>query len=184
MYFWEYRWTYEVLFAFLDLVLLSWSCNIDININLDLLSRDLLLHYPLSNKPSLDRLPLYFNKISIVRWSYHFHVLGWTCLIAEYIPYSFQILAQMLDLHSADVPVEYRGLLPFLLTSSVWQQKGSIPGLVKLLKAFLSRDSPSMLANGQVTSVLAVIQQRLIPSKIHDSWGFELLNSVVMYVRP
>jgi len=90
----------------------------------------------------------------------------------------------MLNLHSNDVPVDYRSLLPFLLTLSVWQQKGSIPGLVKLLKAFLSRDSLSMLANGQVTSVLAVIQQRLIPSKIHDSWGFELLNSVVMYVRP
>ena len=80
--------------------------------------------------------------------------------------------------------MDYRSLLPFLLTPSVWQQKGSIPGLVKLLKAFLSRDSSSMLANGQVTSVLAVIQQRLIPSKIHDSWGFELLNSVVMHIRP
>lgn len=102
----------------------------------------------------------------------------------EYIPYSFQILAQMLELHGRDVPGEYRSLLPFLLTPAVWQQKGSIPGLVKLLKAFLARDSAQMLAAGQVASVLAVVQQRLIPSKVNDSWGFELLNSVVLHVKP
>ncbi|XP_006455464.1 hypothetical protein AGABI2DRAFT_226927 [Agaricus bisporus var. bisporus H97] len=104
--------------------------------------------------------------------------------IDQFIPYSFQILAQMLELHDRDVPEEYRNLLPFLLMPAIWQQKGSIPGLVKLLKAFLARDSARMLATGQVASVLAVVQQRLIPSKVNDSWGFELLNSVVQYVPP
>jgi exportin-2 (importin alpha re-exporter) len=90
----------------------------------------------------------------------------------------------MLEFHSNEIPAEYHNLLPFLLTPAVWQQKGSIPGLVKLLKAFLARSSAQMLADGQVASVLAVVQQRLIPSKINDSWGFELLNSVVMHVKP
>jgi len=90
----------------------------------------------------------------------------------------------MLELHKTDVPDQYRSLLPFLLTPAMWQQKGSIPGLVKLLKAFLVRDSAQMLAAGQVASVLAVVQQRLIPSKLNDSWGFELLHSVVLNVRP
>lgn len=104
--------------------------------------------------------------------------------VLEYIPYIFQILAQMLDLHTAEVPDEYRGLLPFLLTPAIWQQKGSIPGLVKLLKAYLSRDSKQMVAGGQVASVLAVAQQRLIPSKLNDVWGFELLQAVVLHVSP
>ncbi|KAG5652934.1 hypothetical protein H0H81_003010 [Sphagnurus paluster] len=104
--------------------------------------------------------------------------------IDQYIPYVFQVLAQMLELHTADVPEQYRSLLPFLLTPAVWQQKGSIPGLVKLLKAFLARDSAQMLPAGQVASVLAVVQQRLIPSKANDSWGFELLQSVVLHVKP
>ncbi|KAI0350026.1 Cse1-domain-containing protein [Trametes cingulata] len=102
--------------------------------------------------------------------------------IDQYIPYVFQILAQMLDLHSGDVPAEYRSLLPFLLTPASWTQKGSIPGLVKLLKAFLARDAPAMVAAGQLTQVLGVVQQRLIPSKINDGWGFELLQAVVQYV--
>ena len=99
----------------------------------------------------------------------------------EYIPYVFQILAQMLDLHTDEVPAEYRSLLPILLTPASWQQKGSIPGLVKLLKAFLSHDAKSMIAAGQLTQVLGVVQQRLIPSKINDGWGFELLQAVIQY---
>ena len=102
----------------------------------------------------------------------------------EYIPYVFQILAQMLDLHTGDVPADYRSLLPFLLTPASWQQKGSVPGLVKLLKAFLSRDAKQMVATGQFTAVLAIIQQRLIPSKLNDAWGFELLQSVVQNIPP
>ncbi|CDO76999.1 hypothetical protein BN946_scf184298.g26 [Trametes cinnabarina] len=102
--------------------------------------------------------------------------------IDQYIPYVFQILAQMLDLHPDGVPAEYRSLLPFLLTPASWQQKGSIPGLVKLLKAFLARDAASMVAAGQLTQVLGVVQQRLIPSKLNDGWGFELLQAVVQHV--
>ncbi|KAJ8473968.1 hypothetical protein ONZ45_g16104 [Pleurotus djamor] len=101
--------------------------------------------------------------------------------IDQYIPYTFQIIAQMLELHTKDVPTEYRSLLPFLLTPAIWMQKGSVPGLVKLLRAFLSRDAPQMAAQGQLASVLAVTQQRLIPSKVNDVWGFELLQAVVRY---
>ncbi|KAG2133137.1 CAS/CSE protein [Suillus cothurnatus] len=104
--------------------------------------------------------------------------------IDQYIPYVFQILAQMLEAHNTGVPSEYRSLLPFLLTPTCWQQKGSIPGLVKLLKAFLARDGAEMVKTGQIAAVLAVIQQRLIPSKINDGWGFELLQGVVQHVPP
>ena len=104
--------------------------------------------------------------------------------MTEYIPYVFQVLAQMLDLHTADVPSDYRSLLPFLLQPAIWQQKGSVPGLVKLLKAFLARDSQQMVASGQIASVLGILQQRLIPSKVNDAWGFQLLQSVVQHVSP
>lgn len=90
----------------------------------------------------------------------------------------------MLELHATSVPNEYRAILPFLLTPAGWQQKGSIPGLVKLLKAFLARDAAQLTETGQYTAVLAVVQQRLIPSKINDGWGFELLQAVVQNIPP
>ncbi|KAL0945218.1 hypothetical protein HGRIS_000730 [Hohenbuehelia grisea] len=105
--------------------------------------------------------------------------------IDQYIPYVFQVLAQMLELQQARaVPEQYRSLLPFLLTPNIWQQKGSIPGLVKLLQAFLERDAAQMVQHGQLASVLAVVQQRLVPSKVNDAWGFELLQAVVKYIAP
>jgi exportin-2 (importin alpha re-exporter) len=102
----------------------------------------------------------------------------------EYIPYAFQILAQMLALHPANggVPDAYKSLLPFLLVPGPWEQKGSVPGLVALLRAYLAADARAMVAAGQHVNVLAIVQQRLIRSRINDAWGFELLRSVVQYV--
>ena len=87
----------------------------------------------------------------------------------------------MLSLHPG-VPTDYREILPFLLKPNTWQQKGSVPALVKLLKAFLEKDTEQMVQTGQFMSVLAIVQQRLIPSKLNDSWGFELLQAVVVNV--
>ena len=88
----------------------------------------------------------------------------------------------MLELHSDAIPATYRSLLPFLLTPASWQQKGSIPGLVKLLKAFIARDAAQIVSAGQHGAILGVVQQRLIPSKVNDVWGFELLQAVVQYI--
>ena len=94
----------------------------------------------------------------------------------------FQVLAQMLELHMGGVPPAYGNLLPILLRREAWTQKGSIPGLVKLLKAFLTRDAAAMVAEGQVNQVLGVVQERLIPSKVNDGWGFELLQAIAQNV--
>ncbi|KAJ7050487.1 importin alpha re-exporter [Mycena amicta] len=103
--------------------------------------------------------------------------------IEQYVPYVFQMLAQMLSLHS-DVPDQYQPLLPMIFTPAPWQQKGSIPGLVRLLRVFLERGSTQMVASGQIGNVLAIVQQRLIPSKLNDVWGFELVQGVVQNVSP
>ncbi|KAF8513582.1 CAS/CSE protein [Hysterangium stoloniferum] len=99
--------------------------------------------------------------------------------VEQFVPYTFQILSQMLELHPGDISEGYRSLLPLLLTPAPWAQKGSIPGLVRYIKASLDRDGPEIGKTGQFTSMLAVAQQRLIPSKINDAWGFELLQAVV-----
>ena len=135
------------------------------------------------NKHYLARLRSFCNKTLIVRVDPLFPFSPHPSP-PEYIPYVFQILAQMLSLHTTGVPTEYRTLLPFLLTPVCWQQKGSIPGLVKLLRAFLARDAQEMVRAGQVERVLAIVQQRLVPSKMNDGWGFELLAGVVQDVDP
>ena len=81
--------------------------------------------------------------------------------------YVFQILARVLTLHRG-VPVEYRTLLPFLATPAIWAQKYSIPRLIALLRVFLARDAAAMVEANQYTSVLGIVQDRLVPSKAND----------------
>lgn len=88
----------------------------------------------------------------------------------------------MLELHTTEIPEAYSALLPLLVTPVVWQQKGSVPALVRLIRAYLAKDAAKIIVNGQLQSILAVVQQRLIPSKLNDVFGFELLEAVVIHV--
>ncbi|KAF8511326.1 CAS/CSE protein [Gautieria morchelliformis] len=111
--------------------------------------------------------------------------------IEQFVPYTFQLLSQLLELHppstpglvtATPLPAGYRALLPLLLTPAPWSQKGSIPGLVRFIRASLARDAAEIVTAGQIGAVLAVAQQRLIPSRINDGWGFELLEGVVQNI--
>jgi exportin-2 (importin alpha re-exporter) len=53
---------------------------------------------------------------------------------------------------------------------------------VRLIKAYLSQDAASVIANNQLPQILGVVQQRLIPSKLNDQYGLELLEAVVTHV--
>ncbi|KAF8329082.1 Cse1-domain-containing protein [Cantharellus anzutake] len=102
--------------------------------------------------------------------------------VDQFVPYVLQIISQMLELHTGTIPPNYGAFLPLLLTPVPWQQKGSIPALVRLLRAYLVKDAASIVRNGQLMAILAVIQQRLIPSKMNDSYGFELLQTVIVNI--
>lgn len=105
-------------------------------------------------------------------------------LTTEFIPYVFQILAQMLESHSSTLPEAYRSLLPLLLTPPVWAQRGNVPALVRLVNAFMAKDAANMEAQGQVKTVVAIVQQRLIPSKLNDLYAFDILQTLVRTIPP
>ncbi|KAB5591104.1 Importin-alpha export receptor [Ceratobasidium theobromae] len=98
--------------------------------------------------------------------------------VDQFIPYVFQILAQMLEIHKTGVPPAYSSLVGILFTPAVWQQRGNVPALVRLVKAFVAKDPRSV----DVRTVLAVVQQRLIPSRVNDVYGFELLETLVAHL--
>ncbi|KZT24288.1 hypothetical protein NEOLEDRAFT_1179287 [Neolentinus lepideus HHB14362 ss-1] len=101
--------------------------------------------------------------------------------VEQYIPYVFQLLAQMLTVHTVGPPTSYRGLLHLLVQPPVWGQKSNIPGLVRLLKAFLAKDTAYMVESGSYVGVMAAVQ-RLISSRNNDTWGFKLLEGVIVNI--
>ncbi|GAA5967687.1 hypothetical protein JCM11641_005736 [Rhodosporidiobolus odoratus] len=99
--------------------------------------------------------------------------------VSEFTPFVFQILSQLLELHPAsDMPDSYKELLPPLLTPTLWESRGNIPALVRLLRAFLGRGAQQIVEAGQVTPMLGIFQH-LIQSKANDQYGFELLEALL-----
>ncbi|KAG8818027.1 importin-alpha export receptor [Serendipita sp. 399] len=102
--------------------------------------------------------------------------------IDQFVPYAFQIVSQLLEFNHGAVPEFYQNFLAGVLQPPPWQQKGSIPGLVRLIRAYLDKDTGHLLQTKRIETVFGIIQQRLIPSKLNDGWAFELLNGTVSNV--
>jgi exportin-2 (importin alpha re-exporter) len=97
----------------------------------------------------------------------------------EFVPYIFQILAQLLELHPVDagLPDTYKGFLQPLLAAGLWEQRGNVPALVRIWKALLLRGGNVIAEGGQVNGLLGVFQ-RLMGSKVNDVWALEVLQGL------
>ncbi|KAJ2057182.1 importin-alpha export receptor [Coemansia sp. S146] len=102
--------------------------------------------------------------------------------VAEFMPYVFQILAQLLSVHQASgrLPEAYVSLLPPLLQPTLWSAQGNIPALVRLLQSYLQIGGGQLASEGQLQPILGVFQ-RLIASKTNDHHGFNLLLAISQF---
>lgn len=102
--------------------------------------------------------------------------------LPEFIPYIFQILAQLLELHPTDnLPQEYQALLQPLLSAQLWEQRGNVPALTRIWKALLVRGGPVIASGGQVQGLLGIFQ-RLVSSKSGDIFAFELVGAMFEFL--
>jgi len=100
--------------------------------------------------------------------------------VQEFVPYVFQIMSLMLELHSGgSVPEQYIQLFPFLLVPVLWERPANIHPLVRLIQAFISRGPAQVVQH--VSGLLGVFQ-KLIASKNNDHEGFYLLQSMVEHL--
>lgn len=103
--------------------------------------------------------------------------------ILEFSPYVFQILAQLLEYRPLESGLgdAYESLFPPLLTASLWEKMGNVPGLCRLMQAYLKRAAPQLIAGGHLTPILGIFQ-KLNASKATESSAFDLLSSLTQYV--
>jgi exportin-2 (importin alpha re-exporter) len=103
--------------------------------------------------------------------------------ILEFTPYVFQILAQLLEFRPSEVGLgeAYTSLFPPLLTASLWEKSGNVPGLTRLIRAYLKQASSFVVSNNQLMPVLGIFQ-KLNSSKVTEGSAFDLLSALVQYV--
>lgn len=97
--------------------------------------------------------------------------------IQEFIPYVFQITAYIVE-KGESVPDSIKQLAQPILSPVIWELKGNVPAVTRLLKSLIKTDQ-SLFSD--LIPVLGVFQ-RLIASKAYDVYGFELLETIVFNV--
>ncbi|XP_043944905.1 exportin-2 [Protopterus annectens] len=105
--------------------------------------------------------------------------------VQEFIPYVFQVMSLLLEMHTSDIPLSYMSLFPHLLQPVLWERTGNIPPLVRLLQAYLERGANTITSTAadKIPGLLGVFQ-KLIASKANDHQGFYLLSSIIENMPP
>ncbi|SCU88032.1 LANO_0D00870g1_1 [Lachancea nothofagi CBS 11611] len=100
--------------------------------------------------------------------------------VQEFIPYTIQLIAYCLEQlpPGSSLPDSVAQLSQPILSPSVWELKGNIPAVTRLLKDII-RVNPN--AYPDLVPVLGVFQ-RLIASKTYDANGLELLEYIITYM--
>ncbi|KAL3458673.1 CAS/CSE protein [Aspergillus heterothallicus] len=99
--------------------------------------------------------------------------------VQEFVPYIFQLFAALLEANpSGSLPPLYQELIAPILAPQVWESKGNIPALVRLLSSIINRGSQHILENNLLSYTLGIFQ-KLLSSKTNESYGFDLLETVV-----
>jgi exportin-2 (importin alpha re-exporter) len=101
--------------------------------------------------------------------------------VTEFIPYVFQLLALLLESNApVPLPQRYKDLTTPLLTPALWESRGNVPALVRLLQAIMARGASHFVENNQLSAILGIFQ-KLVASKLTEVHAFELLEACFIY---
>lgn len=100
--------------------------------------------------------------------------------IAEFTPYVFQVLAQLLEYRPVAVGLSqaYMDLFQPLLTPALWEKRGNVPALARLLQAYIRKSAPELVP--QLNPILGVFQ-KLLAAKATEANAFDILNSAIVH---
>lgn len=98
--------------------------------------------------------------------------------ILEFYPYTFQLLAQLVELNRPPLPQHYMKIFEILLSPDLWKRTANVPALVRLLQAFLRKAPLELKEQGRLSSVLGIFDN-LVKSPSTDEQGFYVLNTVI-----
>ncbi|KAI8965620.1 Cse1-domain-containing protein [Daldinia sp. FL1419] len=102
--------------------------------------------------------------------------------VGEFMPYVFQLWAKLLELEpSGALPSQYQALVHPLMLPTLWETRGNVPALTRLLAAIIPRASRTIVAENHIQSVLGIFQT-LLGGKKTEQNAFDLLESIVISI--
>ncbi|XP_043716117.1 exportin-2 [Telopea speciosissima] len=98
--------------------------------------------------------------------------------VTEFLPYAFQLLAQLVELNRPPLPPLYMNIFEILLSPETWQRSANVPALVRLLQAFLQKAPHEVTQDGRLSKVLGIFS-KLVSVSSTEELGFYVLNTVI-----
>lgn len=95
---------------------------------------------------------------------------------AEFIPYVFQVMSLLLEMHKNEIPSSYMALFPHLLQPVLWERTGNIPPLVRLLQAYLERGA-NTIASAAADKIVSWIDGAALYASRHVDLRWEVTKS-------
>ncbi|KIX10382.1 uncharacterized protein Z518_01464 [Rhinocladiella mackenziei CBS 650.93] len=104
--------------------------------------------------------------------------------VEEFIPYVLQLMAALLEADpSKPLPTQYQPLIAPILGPTLWEQRGNIPALVRFLSAIIPKAAEALVSGNKIENVLGIFQ-KLVSTKVYESYGFDLLETVISTFPP
>lgn len=102
--------------------------------------------------------------------------------VEEFTPYVFQLFAALLEANpSGQLTQYYQELLNIIILPDVWESKGNVPALVRLLTSMIPRDVQG-ITEKKLTEPILGIFQKLVSTRAHETLAFELVETVITYI--
>ncbi|KAI5402779.1 hypothetical protein KIW84_050398, partial [Lathyrus oleraceus] len=74
--------------------------------------------------------------------------------VTEFFPYTFQLLALLVELNRPPIPPIYMQIFEILLSPDSWKRASNVPALVRLLQVFLQKAQNEISQGDKLTKVL------------------------------
>ncbi|TAQ83709.1 hypothetical protein B7494_g7965 [Chlorociboria aeruginascens] len=99
--------------------------------------------------------------------------------VAEFMPYVFQLFAALLEAHPDGTLSEYyQHLIAPILTPALWESRGNVPALARLLSSIVPRAAALIVANNQIEQILGIFQKLTLKAKT-ELYGFDVMEAVI-----
>lgn len=104
--------------------------------------------------------------------------------VSEFVPYTFQILAYLLEFYPSNQQLSenYTQLIRPLMSPALWELRGNVSSLTKLLQSILRHGSDIVVSSDNLTPYLGIFQ-KLISMKFSETYGLDLLEDLFYNIK-
>ncbi|CCU77389.1 chromosome segregation protein Cse1 [Blumeria hordei DH14] len=99
--------------------------------------------------------------------------------VQEFTPYVFQLFSALIEYHwDGPLPDYYKSLVTPILSPSLWESKGNVPALVRLLSTLIPKCMSDIVANNQLDPILGIFQS-LIRKVKTELLAYDILEAII-----